>query len=412
MQSLLILGRQPELGLAELESLYGSDKLTPVGKQAVIVDVDPCLLAFKRLGGSIKFCKVLSTLDTTDWKAIESFLIKVAPNQTANMPEGKMNLGLSLYDFKIPSKSIMASGLKIKKAISATGRSVRLIPNKEQALNSAQVTHNKLLSDRGWELIFIKDQDKTVIAQSVMVQDIDSYTKRDRVRPKRDARVGMLPPKLAQIIINLAVGKLEESKLMSICDIPADEQVPAPNLEQTILDPFCGTGVLVQEAMLMGYSTYASDIEKRMTDYTDENIDWLKDSFKLGDVGYDSAVADATSYQWSERFDFVASELFLGEPLHNMPSKPTLDRIIDKANQVVEGFLKNLHPQTEPGFRLAIAVPAWVMGPNELSHLPVIDRLTDMGYNLMSFKHASSKGLAYYRPDQLVARELLVLTRI
>ena len=50
MQSLLILGRQPSLGLAELESLYGASALTTVGNQAVIVDVDPCLLAFDRLG--------------------------------------------------------------------------------------------------------------------------------------------------------------------------------------------------------------------------------------------------------------------------------------------------------------------------------------------------------------------------
>src|SRR4051794_2242006 len=58
MQSLMILGRLPALGTAELESLYGADKVKLVGTQAVIVDVDPCLLAFDRLGGSVKFCKV------------------------------------------------------------------------------------------------------------------------------------------------------------------------------------------------------------------------------------------------------------------------------------------------------------------------------------------------------------------
>jgi hypothetical protein len=50
----MILGRQPALGLAELESLYGGDKLRPVGNKVVIVDVDPCLLAFDRLGGSLE----------------------------------------------------------------------------------------------------------------------------------------------------------------------------------------------------------------------------------------------------------------------------------------------------------------------------------------------------------------------
>ena len=79
MQSLLILGRQPALGLAELESLYGADKIRAVGDKVAVVDVDPCLLAFDRLGGSVKFCKILTTLDTTDWQEIEKFLVQVSP---------------------------------------------------------------------------------------------------------------------------------------------------------------------------------------------------------------------------------------------------------------------------------------------------------------------------------------------
>ena len=75
MQSLLVLGRQPALGLAELESLYGAAKLRRVGDKAVVVDVDPCLLAFDRLGGSVKFCKILTTSDTVDWQQIEKFLM-------------------------------------------------------------------------------------------------------------------------------------------------------------------------------------------------------------------------------------------------------------------------------------------------------------------------------------------------
>ncbi len=101
MQSLMILGRQPELGLAELESLYGAGKIRPVGDKAAVVDVDPCLLAFDRLGGSVKFCKILTELDTTDWKAIEKFLVEVSPGHSQKMPEGKMRLGLSAIGLKV-----------------------------------------------------------------------------------------------------------------------------------------------------------------------------------------------------------------------------------------------------------------------------------------------------------------------
>jgi len=46
-----------------------------------------------------------------------------------------------------------------------------------------------------------------------------------------------------------------------------------------------------------------------------------------------------------------------------------------------------------------------------IRHLPLLDHLEKMGYNRVSFEHASAEELVYYRPDQLVARELLVITR-
>jgi hypothetical protein len=115
MQSVMILGRQPALGLAELESLYGAAKVRPAGKQAAVVDVDPCILAFDRLGGSVKFCKLLTILETDNWDKIEKFLLDVSPAQSERMPEGKMTLGLSVYGLNLAATRIEATGLSIKK---------------------------------------------------------------------------------------------------------------------------------------------------------------------------------------------------------------------------------------------------------------------------------------------------------
>jgi tRNA G10 N-methylase Trm11 len=410
MQSLMVLGRQPELGLAELESLYGAGKLRKVGEQAVIVDVDPCLLAFSRLGGSIKFCKILTELDTTDWHQIEKFLLQVSPGHTEKMPEGKMQLGLSVSGLDVELKQIEATGLKLKKAIRKTGRSVRLVPNKELELNSASVLHNKLTGPTGWELIFIKDGDKTVVAQTVKVQDIDSYTKRDRGRPKRDSRVGMLPPKLAQIIINLSVGQLPVDKLESICDIPADEPIPRPLINKTILDPFCGTGVLLQEALLMGYQVIGSDIEPRMIDYSLQNLKWASEEFRKEAFDQELVPGDATSLNWLAKFDFVASEVYLGRPFTEKPAPEVLAQTVSDTNLIIKKFLNNVHGQLDPGARLCLAVPAWQTRPNEFKRLPLIDQISDLGYNLVKFEHSRSP-LIYFRPDQIVGRELLVITR-
>lgn len=423
IQSLIILGRQPLLGLAELESLYGAGKVRPAGKHAAIVEVDPCRLAFNRLGGATKFCKILTMLDTTNWKQIEKFLIKVSPDFSTRMPEGKMHLGLSLYGFEESLKQVEATGLSIKKAIRKTGRSVRLAPNKSTELNTAQITHNKLLSQNGWELVLVRDGQQTIIAQTIKVQDIESYTLRDRGRPKRDARVGMLPPKLAQIIINLATGKLPEEKLSSICDTPAGENIPKPALGQTVLDPFCGTGVVLQEATLMGYEAYGTDIDPRMVEYTDHNLGWLRrtnpntgawvpeDLNSITGENTNVEQADATAYLWPVSIDFVASEAYLGRPFSSLPTSDVLSKNISNCNLIIKKFLQNIHAQLKPGTRLCLAVPAWQTKPNQFKHLPLVDSLEELGYNRVVLRHVRKADLLYYRSSQVVARELLVITR-
>ncbi len=411
MNSLMILGRQPALGIAELESLYGADKITAIGSQAALVAVDPCLLAFDRLGGSTKFCKHLTTLDTTDWKQIEKFLLQVSPGHSQTMPEGKMTLGLSVIGLDIPLKQLEATGLSMKKAIKKTGRNVRLIPNKAAELNTAQVLHNKLTSPTGWELVFIKNGEKTEIAQTVKVQNITSYTVRDRERPKRDARVGMLPPKLAQIIINLASGQLPEDKLANICDIPAGEKIPRPQLDQTVLDPFCGTGVVLQEAALMGYNTYGTDLEQRMVDYTTANLEWLRTTYGQ-DVAAELEKGDATSHEWkATSVDFVACESYLGRPFTTKPGDEILNQTASECNLIIRKFLRNIHGQLQSGTRLCVAVPAWQIRTGQFKHLSLLDSLEELGYNRVSFEHNRESDLLYYREDQVVARELLVLIR-
>jgi hypothetical protein len=60
---------------------------------------------------------------------------------------------------------------------------------------------------------------------------------------------------------------------------------------------------------------------------------------------------------------------------------------------------------------MCIAVPAWQQKPNLFIHLPVLDHLEKLGYNRVRFEHAQAKELIYSREDQVVARELLVITR-
>lgn len=411
-KSLCILGRQPQLGLAELESLYGAEHIKTL-RGAALLSIPAEEINFQRLGGTIKTARILTQLPYTDWARLAKYLQDNIPQHLQHVPEGKFTLGLSVYGLEINPAEINRTTLQLKKSIKKSGRPVRVVPNKTQALSSAQVLHNKLTHKGAWELIFMADGQQTILAQTIFVQDIEAYAARDQARPARDPRVGMLPPKLAQIIINLAVGQFE-SLVPSRQSLVKKLETSDKRLETTramrVLDPFCGTGVILQEALLMGYNVLGTDIDSRMVEFSKTNVQWLVQKIPniLGHVFIEAA--DATKHRWP-RFTAVASEVYLGRPLAKLPDSSAINKIVADTNTIIEKFLRNLSPQLAIGQRICLAVPAWRKTNGQFIHLSLIDRLTDMGYNRFSFVHARNEDLIYYREDQIVCRELVVLTK-
>jgi tRNA G10 N-methylase Trm11 len=378
-----ILGRQAALGRAELESLYGAQNVTPLGVHAAIVnaDVDPT-----RLGGTIKLATPLVELPFTDWRKLQAHTGDMLPSHIVHLPEGKIKLGLSAYGLPVTTQHLFRAGLELKKIARAQKRSVRIVPSEGISLNSAAVLHNSMTGDLGIELNYIKNGSHTWLAQTTWVQDVDDYSRRDFGRPKRDAFVGMLPPKLAQTMLNLAQAQPTER----------------------ILDPFCGTGVVLQEAALLGCDVYGTDLQPRMIEFTQSNLEWLRDLYGKP-AAWQLQADDATTARWDAPVHHIVCETYLGQPLSGLPKPEKLQSIMADCNTIITKFLQNAHGQLAPGARLCIGVPAWRV-QNSFKHLPLLDRLESLGYNRVRFQHSAWDEFIYHREDQIVARELLVLT--
>ncbi len=361
MKYLAVLGRQPEISIAELEALFGDAK--KISNKLAVFDADK-KPDIKRLGGSLKLAELLAE------KPLD-YLRKT--------PDGKITLGVSDYSNKASRKTATIEALKLKKILVRHGRSVRVMENKDAVLSTATSLHNGLSgnNERKFELIKVNDDWYRVVG----VQDIDAYTKRDQARPARDAKVGMLPPKLAQILINLC-GELPQGS--------------------RILDPFCGTGVVLQEALLMGYKAYGTDINERMVDYSDKNMK------HFGFEEYKVETGDAMTYEWEKPIDAVACEGYLGRPMSNVPAEIKLKTEKQECKAIIIGFLKNLFSQIETGTPVVIAVPAWLRDNGDYSRLEILDEIQDMGYNVYN---KSREGLLYHREDQIVARDIIILRK-
>jgi tRNA (guanine10-N2)-dimethyltransferase len=382
---LCVLGRQPEISLAELKAVFGEKNVETHGELSILnIDNEINARSFERLGGTIKLAEIVSD----DWNKI----INLLPS------EGKVTIGLSAYNTELDVRTIT----KIAKEIKKLRKNVRFVPNTKPELSSATVFHNKLTTKPNrYEFILSEINGEKILARTLYVQNINSYAARDFDRPKRDAKVGMLPPKLAQIMLNLAVSDSPNRYTLRPNGANAE-----PATVPVVLDPFCGTGVVLQEAALMGFNVYGTDIEERMIDFSTTNLKWLSARFHIN--FFDKLeVGDSTNFQWQPVMKFVVSEIYLGKPLLIEPTTTVLKSNLKHCNNMLEDFLNNLSPQIDEQVRICLAVPAWFVG-GKTFRLPIIRQLADFGYELQV---TSPKPLIYRREDQIVGRELLVLKK-
>ena len=433
-----LLGRQPEISIAELAAVFGADCVNRISQQ--FAKVQTSQFDITTLGGTIKCAEVITELpasrtDKASLLAASRFITQHYQAKWAHSPH-KITLGLSAYNLAVGARDVQKTGLILKSSLKKSGTSLRLIPNDQPALSTATAHNNKLGgSPYKVELLLIKTTDRRlIIAESRGVQNITAYTRRDRHRPKRDAFVGMLPPKLAQIMLNLAMGagsltgqKSCTGRIPAISSksnasgnavrrtIDLSERLESDPLTEVgrrhplILDPFCGTGTVLQEALLAGYDVVGTDLSQKMVDYTTENLSWLPSTFTAPGNVIDIHQANATTHHWpnSENLTAVVCETYLGQPFSAPPAPQKLAEVVGNCNHIITGFLANLRPQLAPNAPLCIAVPAWYDASGRTAHLPLIKNLQQLGYYQLN-----RTPLIYRRPDQIVARELLVLKTI
>lgn len=402
MQYLLVLGRQPEISLAELRALGVSvgriwtnaspENLAKLHRPRRVYHLaftsDAKVLQLKnRLGGTIKIARALEESPLEYLNALD---------------HPKITFGLSDFNAVNP-RLVSRAALQLKEKLSEN-HGVRVVANQTPVLSSATILKNGLLHPEKGRAEILRLNGRYFV--TLHEQNITAYSRRDQNRPARDARVGMLPPKLAQILINLCG------------DLPQGAR---------ILDPFCGTGVILQEAEIMGYAAYGTDLSARMIEYSRQNLAWLSENWFLSpDVpAARLEEGDATSHRWQPPVNAVATEIYLGPPLSRIPQEGQFRALRSEARDLVQRFLANLSRQIASGTPVVLAAPAWLRpngtyqglfdhkSPRSRQNSVTtanfsVDFLAHLGYNQASY---SVEPLVYHRDGQVVAREIIVLRK-
>lgn len=372
-QYLFFLGKHAALSAAEIWRVLDMEGYSPVltlsTNEVLGVSVEKDLNAgtFNRLGGCDRVAEVAGVQDEL-WIA-EDVVRKIFPDL---QPGERLMLGVSTVGADRNYGRKLARD--IKKLIRESGGRLKFVePKSGSRLNAAQVIFNDLLAKPNRELSVITHAGKHYLAWTIYVQDIQSYEKRDTARPARDVKVGMLPPKLAQMMINCGV-----SHSASRSD----------NSPVTVFDPFCGMGTVLQEAWLMGYQAIGSDESKEMINATSHNIMWLKGKFTLNEAlsprFFNHDIRKPLPPEMANAADAVVTEPYLGRPLSSPLPPRELDAEIEKLGKLYLAAFENLKRVLKPGGSVLFLMPAWrAQRRSDSFYLmpdPLLDAISALGY--------------------------------
>jgi tRNA G10 N-methylase Trm11 len=373
---IFVLGRERYLCLAELIAKYGDAKL--ISDEIALVDTKT-QADISKLGGSIKVANLIKQ-SIRGLKDIEHI---IAEEIVKENPSSKFNFGLSYYGSG--KLNLSAIGVRIKKSLQKQQIKPRLVlPNNGTELNAASIKHNKLTT-KGAEFIIIQASNGLALARTTGYQDIDSYSKRDYEKPCRDRKVGMLPPKLSQIMINFS----------------------EPEPDDTIVDPFCGSGGLLMEASLMGYKSAGSDLSEEMIQCSKTNSEWFAENFKDSKPIQIEEAQDATIKKYNYDSYSVVTEGFLGQNFLSRPTKHLIKEQLPALKGLYLKFFNNLLEQSTQPNSICVCMPFWKFN-DETVELNLIDEITNLGYTISKFKSVRQSDLYYYREGQFTGRQIIV----
>lgn len=395
MKYFFVLGKNQALSAAELGAVFGMENLVVVNNVAFLESNEELNAeeVISGLGGTVKMGVIRDNHRAGDKKQTADKAVDIILSRAENAT-GKFKFGFSQYHKK-PLIDPKKTGMDAKRALKEKGVNSRMVTSREKTLSSVVVEQNKL-TEKGVEVVFFKQGEEVLTGETQAVQPFKQLSYRDYGRPERDDHSGMLPPKLAQTMINLATGN--------------------KNKDRTLLDPFCGSGTILTEALLKGFTNLiGTDTSSKAVADTEKNINWIKDKYHLNAPSLHLYQQDATSISsvLSPRsVDAIVTEPYLGPQRGKFDLDGTVSYLEDLYTRSLQEFQKILQKHAYvviifPVFNIGNKNPRLIypdlagyetvnMLPNAA---PIQDRLT------------SRNTFIYGREGQKIWREVLILRK-
>jgi len=383
---LFYLGRTPTLSIAELSACFPGqtfERLSETIVQSSFLQPLDIKLWMNRLGGTTKIAQVLDEISTIDGAYLSRQLFALSNNK-------KISFGISTFGVPEIGVNMLA---EIKDMLAMQGVGSRFVLGKNGELSSVVIEKQGVS-----EIILLGvKNDRILVGHTLAVQPFEEWNRRDYSRPYADPKAGMLPPKVARMIVNIACYPLRQTN--------NDERI-------TLLDPFCGMGTILAEAMLEGMTVIGSDNNEEAVKYAQKNLEWLTSMYRYIEAHFNVFVSDATHVSETlkpQSIDVIVTEPFMGPAAGGndkfQMSNDILQNRIKGLEKLYIGCLKDWYVVLKPRGIIVIALPKYIVQKREYFVKTVIDRCESLGYTILQGP------LEYSRPQAVVRREFYIFQK-
>src|SRR5271157_1400720 len=283
---------------------------------------------------------------------------------------GKLVFGVSVYDGDGSLRRVARAaqrflGSSLKDELAINGRKSRFMGfprgRAEPQLSHVEVLKKNLVEQKG-EILFCSGKEHASISVTVGVHDPFEFQKRDVGRPVQ-RKIFAIPPRLARIMINQAFCTRGKS----------------------LLDPFCGVGTILQEALLAKARVVGLDVDPWCVKASKANLEWLKKEYALKEAEY--AVLQGDSRRLTDRIkqeiDCIATEPDLGPALRHIPTEAYALKITENLKPLYIQFMEEAYKVLKKRGRLVLVTPYIRTRSGKLIAMPLERKATDIGFAIV-----------------------------
>jgi tRNA G10 N-methylase Trm11 len=201
-----------------------------------------------------------------------------------------------------------------------------------------EVLAREVASRKLIDIVVLRIEGRYLLGATSFVPDVGKFQLRSNERPVVSSQIS-LSSRLARLLLNLG-------------DVPKGG---------VVLDPFCGSGTILSEAIIDGARCIGVDRDRNRIEHSRQNLEWLLRTLNISTEPYSLKVGDSTRLETllgGVEVDTIVTEPILLPKIDSAPSLEKAKKMVRNSSRLYSEALYAMAAVLRKGGRVVIVAPS------------------------------------------------------